>query len=998
VVCTHGTHFNQLYKMIFLNTFLLLGAAGIAIPIIIHILNRKSATLTEWAAMQFLRNSMVTRRRRILLEETLLLVARCLLITLFAVALARPFIVPGSSVSWFIVLPMLLVSIMIFGATFALWRYPVWRRRLFTTAALLICIAVTFVILQEWFHFQIFGTKGRRDVALIIDVSDSMSLRPDGQSLFEDAVQEVEHILQRSDPSTAFSLIAGGWSPQAVVPSPIVDRETLLTALHSLKPGRGRMQGEDCLVTAALSLAHGNNPSKQIIIFSDGQRAAWAPGDTARWKVVRGMFDELPSRPPVLHRRIKRPETTRNGGISAIAFSRDLIGADRPVSIDVTLLNGGTEALTPDAVILTASDTVYRDAGIGRLAPGETRTLTFRHRFTAGQAHVVKAELAVQDDIDTDNTAYRVITPLDHISVLVIDGHPAPRFMDRASAYIALALAPDMTFHQRLLSGTSEQPATDSPYLILPTIVDAPAADTIADLQRYSLVILADAPRLPGRFAERLGRYIEQGGSLLTALGSRAEPNFYASWRVAGKPVLPAKIGPLHLTQASRQDRPVPSPAADTFTHPVLTAPGGPGEHLDLTSFAAFRELIPLQPLADVRVEGRLDTGDPMLVTHTVGRGEVTQLAFALDKQAGNLVEQRAFVPLLHQLVVHLAAIQDEGFNQLMVPGAGLYLPLATANRKAAALNNLMLSFRIGKTFHEHAALLQKTLNVNWRSGRPYRDVPKNYFSAVWTGLLRVPDDGIYTFEVDADDRMSLSLDGDMIIESKGVAEIKLEQNRDYRFMAVLDEEWGQAKASLKVTPPGGEAMLLPNAWCHPVLKASDLADQYPTVKITTSAGEPSLRVPLRTEGGRLSITPPANLEAGITKVDLPAPFAILMEGMLDKDGTLPYALWTDPQEIMLAVLDKADTKAMSEQVAWRETDSQEQLLNALAGQKFGQELWFPLATLAFLLAVAEIALTRWISRQRRVGAEAEVTFESRLKPAAGFSEQFDKLRTQRNE
>src|SRR5436309_5168852 len=68
---------------------MLIGLAGIAIPIIIHLLNRKRFQVVDWGAMQFLQLSETTRRR-ILIEELLLLLLRMGLIALFVVALAAP--------------------------------------------------------------------------------------------------------------------------------------------------------------------------------------------------------------------------------------------------------------------------------------------------------------------------------------------------------------------------------------------------------------------------------------------------------------------------------------------------------------------------------------------------------------------------------------------------------------------------------------------------------------------------------------------------------------------------------------------------------------------------------------------------------------------------------------------------------------------------------------------------------------------------------------------
>ena len=80
--------------MEFFTPWMLLGLGAIAVPVLIHLFNRKSAQVVQWGAFMFLRESMVLRRRRLLLEEALLLATRCLLLALLALVLARPFIKP----------------------------------------------------------------------------------------------------------------------------------------------------------------------------------------------------------------------------------------------------------------------------------------------------------------------------------------------------------------------------------------------------------------------------------------------------------------------------------------------------------------------------------------------------------------------------------------------------------------------------------------------------------------------------------------------------------------------------------------------------------------------------------------------------------------------------------------------------------------------------------------------------------------------------------------
>ena len=73
----------------FLNLALAGGLAAVSIPILVHIAHRRKITPVKWGAMQFLELGRRTRRR-IRLEEWLLLLLRMGMIGLVALALARP--------------------------------------------------------------------------------------------------------------------------------------------------------------------------------------------------------------------------------------------------------------------------------------------------------------------------------------------------------------------------------------------------------------------------------------------------------------------------------------------------------------------------------------------------------------------------------------------------------------------------------------------------------------------------------------------------------------------------------------------------------------------------------------------------------------------------------------------------------------------------------------------------------------------------------------------
>ncbi len=77
--------------MIFANPGLLIaGLACVALPILIHFLMRRRRKPIGWAAMRFLLEAYQKQRKRLRLEQLLLLALRCLLVALIALALGRP--------------------------------------------------------------------------------------------------------------------------------------------------------------------------------------------------------------------------------------------------------------------------------------------------------------------------------------------------------------------------------------------------------------------------------------------------------------------------------------------------------------------------------------------------------------------------------------------------------------------------------------------------------------------------------------------------------------------------------------------------------------------------------------------------------------------------------------------------------------------------------------------------------------------------------------------
>lgn len=67
------------------------GAVAAAVPVVVHLLNRRRFRVVQWAAMDFLREAVTQSRRVMELRDLWLLLVRVLCLLFFGLALARPF-------------------------------------------------------------------------------------------------------------------------------------------------------------------------------------------------------------------------------------------------------------------------------------------------------------------------------------------------------------------------------------------------------------------------------------------------------------------------------------------------------------------------------------------------------------------------------------------------------------------------------------------------------------------------------------------------------------------------------------------------------------------------------------------------------------------------------------------------------------------------------------------------------------------------------------------
>lgn len=538
----------------FFAPWMLLGLACAAGPIVLHLFRKRTADKVRWGAWMFLAESLQKKRRKLLFEDILLLVLRTLILALAALAFARPF-------------------------------FP---------------------------ELKSFGGLGMdKDVALVIDGSASMRL-PDatGRTAFERAVAEAHELVRQSPSGTAFSIILGDRTPVLLTPSPLSNKREVHDFLDTLSAGSDTMDAPRSLAAAGESLAVGNNPAKEIVVFGDGQAYGWRTDDEAEWKRVERSFSRFRQRPPVVWRTLERPKNVKNAAIASVVPSRRLIGTDRPVGFTVTVVNSGTEAFSPGDAVLSVDGLEAARAPVGQILPGLSRTFEFPYSFPTNGRHVVTAELTVPDDLVSDGVVSNTVDVLESLDVLVVDGRPAEQGFKRASAFLTAALRPEV-------AGTNTQ------FLVRPRTVRANELEKPANFNGVSAAVLCDVPTLSSRALANLSDFVRRGGGLLTVPGESTNTGFYTN-----------ELFAVSWTNWNNRLEKV------TF----LNAPVAGRVEFDEAALANRIEVV-----------DRYSDGAPAVVTAPYGKGLTAVCATPLSLDWTMLPARPEFVPFAHELIARIA-------------------------------------------------------------------------------------------------------------------------------------------------------------------------------------------------------------------------------------------------------------------------------------------------------------------------------------------------------
>ncbi len=440
----------------FVHPALATAAAGLGLlPVIIHLLNRRRHRRVPWAAMTFLLAARQESRKRLFIEQWLLLIVRILVIVLLGLALARPYLTADS-----------------------------------------------------------LSAIGEHRTHRILVIDDSLSMRAvdaNGLSRWQHALTAAGRLLVDFPTGDAVSLVTMAAPASAPLDHASYDRRAVRRMMEELSPTFQATDVGGALdhVTRILRESDATAGNRAVYVLSDLARRDWDPGraDGPIAQAARRVAEQA----SVSFVHVAPPHAT-NASVQALAPDSPLISSAMPSRFNVTVANDGTQVLRGAMVDVFRGPQLARRLTLSAIEPGRTETLSFSLSFDhAGQYQVrVSLDAGATDVLEPDNHRYLSVEARDDVPVLVVDGRPGLTRLEGAAGYLATALAPRIS---------AADPVVFQPKVIQPLDLDAEVWDEFGLIVLCNVERLTDTQwRRMNRYVEDGGGLLVTAGDLLNAV------------------------------------------------------------------------------------------------------------------------------------------------------------------------------------------------------------------------------------------------------------------------------------------------------------------------------------------------------------------------------------------------------------------------------------------------------------------------------------------------
>lgn len=454
---------------------MLLGGLAIASPILIHLLNKRRFKIVEWAAMDFLFDAEKKNKRRVQVENMILLALRCLAMLLVALMLARPFL-PSDVVGAF---------------------------------------------------------AKTRQLERIVVIDDSLSQRvlDDSMPSMQKTKESVKELLRGFASSNETEDWVSVWLTsdpnQRLIDYKPLTESTLPEILQVIE----QVRCSDQVADYGLSLGEldrylqgqRENVGRAVYLYSDLRQRDWKPlanqdAEAAPRNIAKRIGENS------VGTFVVDTGSDQDSNLAITDIRPDgLLVSDKTVSFLVDVTNFGTKTVNEVSVLFQVNDSQAEYETIGVLGPGKTETLIFNYFFNRpAPADIlnqedkksrlrnfrIRAEIDRQslgedlqrDQLIEDSSRFYAARILEGIPVLLVDGDPSA-ISERSETHYLQSL---------------DVPGTG----LAMTDVTVSELETVS-LADYQIIFLCNVDEASPDRVKELKKWVEEGGSLVFMPGNR---------------------------------------------------------------------------------------------------------------------------------------------------------------------------------------------------------------------------------------------------------------------------------------------------------------------------------------------------------------------------------------------------------------------------------------------------------------------------------------------
>jgi hypothetical protein len=449
-----------------------------------------------------------------------------------------------------------------------------------------------------------FGDGSIASAAIVIDDSLSMMRKDGGQSLLASAVEHAQQAIASLPEGSELALVAAGQRARLLARRS-TDLGLARVELERLPQSSMRATDLQGGIKLALQQLEGaRHPTHRLLVLSDFAAHSRLTPDDVRAEGVQVVLQRVGAKPPanLFFGSVRAlPDPTAKGQTS-IAVELSSYG-EAPERVPVSVRSAGREIAT---------------AGVN-LIGGRGRAVLHVPEPEPDADPTASVSIEAADALEADNSAGVLLRPSDAVQVMLVNGDPHPA-SDRDELYYAVHAL-------RLL------PSSEGNFAL--RTVDASALAKY-DLTQVDVVVLANAEAPDPESAQRLVRFVRQGGGLIVTGGDHVQPRAY---NAALGDVLPCRIRA--RAQGAEMGLAAPSPST--------LLPQGPTG----LSQAKARKRLMLD--CDSEIFLRFADGEPALAEAHVERGRSALLAVSLDADYSDWPFRPGYLPLLSRLIREVA-------------------------------------------------------------------------------------------------------------------------------------------------------------------------------------------------------------------------------------------------------------------------------------------------------------------------------------------------------